>query len=171
MSCILSYNTFANGKEENIRMSNQELTRRVVSFLTAEKKLSENDIAALSKLEFKNEGDAIRIQGQYETKDENTISNLWPVITAAIKELTGCQEIIDNRICVQTNQKMGNHCICYTTDGAHKPEEWEYIPVRELNKTQQNRVYFFKGNYVRLSPKFSARKYFPDYPTSRSTDT
>lgn len=143
-------------------MSEIELTNAVVQSLSSSYILTDRDKTALSLLEFKKAYNGIRIQGQYEIEDEDIITALWPALTETIKKITGCENIIDNRICVQKNQPGGSHCIRYTTEGALKPSAWEYVPLRELTKQQQTRACFFKGNYIRLSGKQSVRSFFPD---------
>lgn len=149
-------------KGQRIKMSELELTQAVLSSMNSSFKLTDKDKKALSLLEFKKVGYGIRVQGQYEIEDEERIAALWPLLTKTIKTITGCENIIDNRICIQRNQPGGSHCIRYTTEGALKPTEWEYVPLRELTKQQQRRACFFKGNYIRLSPKQSVRKFFPE---------
>ena len=143
-------------------MSEIELTNAVIQSLNSSYNMSDRDKKALSLLEFKKTANGIRVQGQYETEDEETIANIWPALTDTIKKITGCENIIDNRICVQKNQPGGSHCIRYTTEGALKPTAWEYVPLRELTKQQQTRACFFKGNYIRLSPKQSVKAFFHD---------
>jgi hypothetical protein len=131
-------------------MSDQELTQRLIFCLTQTYNLSETDRRALSMLSFRFFGESIRIQGEYGLAEEHSIRTLWPQITDTLFNITGCRNIIDNRIFMEQRKEESNHCITYITDGAHKPLDWEYVPVRELSENDVRRAQLFGGSYVRV---------------------
>lgn len=131
-------------------MSDQELTQRLIFGLTQTYNLNEADLKALSMLSFRFFGESIRIQGEYGLAEEQSIRTLWPQITETLFNITGCRNIIDNRIFMEQRKEESNHCITYITDGALKPLDWEYVPVRELSPNNIKRAQLFGGSYVRV---------------------
>lgn len=131
-------------------MSDLELTQKLLAGLAENYNLNDDDERALSMLSFRFMGDSIRIQGEYGLREEESVRTLWPQISEMLFKITGCRNLVDNRIFKEERKEESNHCITYITEGSLKPIDWEYIPVKELDDNDRRRAQFFGGSYVRI---------------------
>lgn len=151
-------------------MTDLELTDLLLQSLQKDFNLTDEDVKVLSRLQIRQVDNSVRIQGTYTEKDETVINSLWDHITEILFSLTGCSNLVDNRIREEQKVPVSRHCGSYTTSGPHKPVDWEYVPVREISKANKKRMEFFYGHYVRLARKKSAREFVQPNPEEKQPD-